>query len=455
MINNTANKIWSNVLDLTQKQIGIERFNLWFKNVKMPSYSENRAKIVVPNLFVKAWFEENFLSILKENMQAVTSEKIDIKFSVDDNSFSDQRNNALIDDKLIGDNKKDSCTDSGNKLKSYGRQLKLDDFVVGQCNRLAYASALELIKPENNSYNALFIHGEVGLGKTHLLQGIWNKLMESGNSNRIAYLPAECWTNEFISSLQRGKLDAFRNKYRNLDILLLDDVHFISNKNGVQEELLHTFNILHGMSRRVLFASDVHPKFIHKLKDSLASRFMTGLVTKIESPDFRTAYLILDSKLKKLKKEFPVAVLEFIAETFLNNIRELECALTTVLAVSNITKKKVDIEMARDALEDNIPKKGKTITIKDIEEEVSNHFNVTIAELHSSKRTNSISQPRQICMYFASLLTNSSRQQIGNHFGGKKHATVIHAIKKVKEKINCDQVTKNLIETLKEGICKK
>ncbi|MGR3318279.1 MAG: chromosomal replication initiator protein DnaA [Candidatus Anammoxibacter sp.] len=451
MSNNTT-KIWSSVLDLTRKQIGTERFNLWFKNVKMPFYDKNSIRIEVPNPFVKSWFESNFSSMIKENLQAVTSKVVDVRFSVGRSSFSEQINNKPLNKQVESDEDK-SDAPCNTQTKPSPRLLTLDDFVVGPCNRLAYASARELVKPENNSFNALFIHGQVGVGKTHLLHGIWNELKKNGNGKNVAYLPAECWTNEFISSLRSGKLDAFRRKYRTLDILLIDDVHFIANKQGVQEELLHTFNILHGMTKRMIFASDSHPKFIHKLKDSLASRFMTGLVTKIDSPDYKTAYLILDSKLKKLKKEFPVAVLEYIAGTFLSNIRELECALTTVLAVASITKRMIDVEMAKDALEDNIPKKNRLITIKDIEAVVFKHFNITCQELHSNKRINAISQPRQIAMYLASELTNMSRQQIGNHFGGKKHTTVIHAIKKIKGKIGNDQKTKHQIEVIKEEIC--
>ncbi|MGR3218774.1 MAG: chromosomal replication initiator protein DnaA [Candidatus Anammoxibacter sp.] len=451
-MNNNTTKIWSSVLDLTQKQIGPERFNLWFKNVKMPFYDKNSIRIEVPNPFVKTWFEANFSSMIKKNLEVVTSKVVDVQFSVGKNSFSEQIINKPVSSRIEND-EAESDTFSKTQTRPSPRLLTLDDFVVGPCNRLAYASARELVKPENDSFNALFIHGQVGVGKTHLLHGIWNELKKENNGRSVAYLPAECWTNEFISSLRSGKLDSFRRKYRSLDILLIDDVHFIANKQGVQEELLHTFNILHGMTKRMIFASDSHPKFIHKLKDSLASRFMTGLVTKIDSPDYKTAYLILDSKLKKLKKEFPVAVLEYIARTFLSNIRELECALTTVLAVANITKKMVDVEMAKDALEENIPKKDTVITIKNIEDVIVKHFDITSRELHSSKRINAISQPRQIAMYLASELTNMSRQQIGNHFGGKKHTTVIHAIKKVKEKISNDQKIKLQVEVINSEIC--
>lgn len=450
MINN-SNKIWATVLNITQKQIGAERFNLWFKNVKMIEYDNESAYIVVPNPFIKSWFEDNFTSILKENIQTVTSSKVNIQISVDGKSVAVETDKQM--DKIVKSEESEPqpCK---TQSKSTGRLLTLDDFVVGSCNRLAYASALELIKPENNSFNALFIHGSVGVGKTHLLQGIWNSIKENNTGLSSAYLPAECWTNEFINSLQKGKLNEFRQKYRNLDVLLIDDVHFVSSKQGVQEELLHTFNILHGSSKRIVFASDSHPKFINKLKESLASRFMSGLVTKIESPDFKTAQLILESKLKKMKKEFPAAVLEYIAGIFINNIRELECALTTVLAVSNITNKRVDIAMAKEALEDHIPRRNRSITIKDIEEVTLRHFNITHSELHSNKRTSAVSHPRQVSMFLVSSLTNFSRQQIGDYFGGKKHTTVIHAVKKIKMLIERDSNLKRQIEMLKEEISK-
>ena len=453
---NKSSKIWLNVLDLTRTQIGNERFNLWFKNVRMPGYNEGIASIVVPNIFIKSWFEENFLSIIKENLQTVTNKDVDVEFTVDGTRLE---NEIVVSTSIQSKKSKSDESDDGGgscdaQLKSSCRVLTLDDFVVGDCNRLAYASALELINPKNQTFNALFIHGQVGVGKTHLLQGIWNMIRKSSGGKNIAYLAAECWTNEFIHALKKGKLDSFRHKFRNMDILLIDDVHFVSNKLGVQEELLHTFNMLHGMSKRIVFASDSHPKFIYKLKESLSSRFMTGMVTKIENPDVKTAYLILDSKLKILKKEFPVAVIEYMAETFLSNVRDLECALTTVLAVSNITKKRVDVAMVKDALDDHIPKQCRTVTIKDIEKSVIKHFNITFADIHSTKRVAYISHARQTAMYLSSILTNLSRQQIGNHFGGKKHTTVIHAIKKIKEKIEKDQELNGQIERLKSSICK-
>lgn len=450
MVNN-ANKIWSNVLELTRDEIGGERFNLWFKNVKMPTYGGGTVNIIVPNTFVKSWFEDNFLAIIRKNLQTVTNNEVDnIRFSVDGASFNDTAAGQPPDNK--DNNGKDNTSVNQQVMKKRGqtdRLLTLEDFVVGDCNRLAYASALEMIKTDEISFNALFIHGQVGVGKTHLLHAIWNSVRNNDNDTRnIAYLPAESWTNEFISSLQKGRLDTFRRKYRNLDILLIDDVHFVASKPGVQEELLHTFNILHGMSRKIVFASDAHPKYINKLKESLASRFMTGMVSRIDPPDFKTACLILDSKLKKLRREFPAAVMEYIAETFFTNVRELECALTTVLAVSNITNRQIDVALAKEALEDHVPDRSRAITIKNIEDAVIKHFSITLTELHSNKRTNTIALPRQVAMYLASAMTNLSMQQIGHHLGGKRHTTVMHGINKIKNVMKNDSEMKRCVEML-------
>lgn len=454
-MNNKSSKVWLSVLDLTQKEIGAERFNLWFKNVHMLVNDTDLAKVVVPNPFVKSWFEDNFSSMLQENLRIVTNKQMDLQITVDKDGFSKKST------EIPGNNREDivvANSENSNISKSKtihtGKMLTLEDFVVGDCNRLAYASALEIIKPQDCSFNALFIHGPVGVGKTHLLQGIRNTIKRQNNGVSVAYLSAESWTNEFIYSLQKGKLELFRNKYRNLDILLIDDVHFVSKKQGVQEELLHTFNTLHESSKKVIFASDAHPKFINKLKESLSSRFMAGMVTKVETPDYKTAYLILNSKLQKLKQEFPEAVLEYIASTFINSIRELECALTTVIAVSSITKRRVDMNLAKEALEDHVTKKSVSTSIKEIEDVVSKHFNVTHTELHSSKRTISISRPRQIAMYLSALLTNFSRQQIGEHFGGKKHTTVIHAVKTITAKLNQDADMRRQVELLKDEISK-
>ena len=309
----------------------------------------------------------------------------------------------------------------------------LENYVVGGCNRLAYATALEISKPGPVAFNTLFIHGSIGVGKTHLLQGIWNRLKSESSSVSAVYMPAENWTNEFVYALKGSRLESFRKKYRSVDIFLVDDVHFLANKNGVQEEFLHTFNTLHGLSKRIVFASDAHPRFMNQLKESLVSRFMSGMIAKIEPPGFNTSMQILRSKTEDSQKKIPDNVLEFISEKFNDSVRSMESAVTTVMAYANMSKVKIDLKLANETLSELYNNK-KSITLKDIEGVVISHYNVSRSDIHSGNKSKNIALTRQICMYLAKILTESSYQEIGKYFGNKRHTTVIFAIKKIKEK---------------------
>lgn len=441
-------KVWDDVLQDIREKVGPLRYNLWFKNTRLESFNNNCANIVVPNVFTQVWLQENFSNVLREGIgKLINNKDLDIRFSIFKNSCGENVSttiNSLSEKKV-----------EGNKTNlPVNRNLKLEDFVVGTNNRLAYTAALEIIKEKYPTFNPLFIHGPVGVGKTHILQGVWNRIKEEQNINAI-YMPAEKWTNEFIYSLQKGKMESFRQKFRNADIFLIDDVHFLSNKQGVQEEFLHTFNALYELSKRIIFASDAHPKMIGQLKENLASRFMSGMITKIDKPDYATRLLILRSKAGKFDVHFPEEVLEFVAERFDDNVREVESALTTLSAHAKFNEKKIDIQLASDVLEEFFLAEGKIIKINEIEAAILNYFNISRSELHSNKKIKSISFPRQICMYLIKTLLNWSYQQIGNYFTSKKHSTVMFAIKKVKEQIDSDKQFKMFIDTMIEKIKKE
>jgi len=441
-------KVWDDVLQNIRERVGPLRFNLWFKNTRLESFDDNCANIEVPNVFTQVWLQENFSNVLREGIgKLVNNKDLNIRFSLSKNGKGE---NVPITSIPLPEKKAD-----GNKnYLQLNRNLKLEDFVVGPNNRLAYTAALEIIKDKYPTFNPLFIHGPVGVGKTHILQGVWNRIKEEQNVNAI-YMPAEKWTNEFVYSLQKGKMEAFRQKFRNADIFLIDDVHFLSNKQGVQEEFLHTFNALHELSKRIIFASDAHPKMIGQLKENLASRFMSGMVTKIDKPDYATRLLILRSKAAKFDVHFPEEVLEFIAEKFDDNVREVESALTTLSAHAKFNEKKMDLQLANDVLAEFFCAEGKIIKINEIEAVVLTYFNISRNELHSNKKIKSISFPRQICMYLIKTLLNWSYQQIGNYFTSKKHTTVMFAIKKVKDQIDSDKQFKLFIDTLIEKIKKE
>lgn len=437
-------KIWDNVLQDIRERVGPLRFNLWFKNTRLESFDDNYANIIVPNVFTQVWLQENFANVLREGIGKLINKDLDVRFSIlkngEEGNISTSTNISLPRGK----------TDNKNYVQ-LNRILKLEDFVVGPNNRLAYTATLEMIKGKCPPFNPLFIHGTVGVGKTHLLQGVFNSVKEEQNINAV-YMPAEKWTNEFIYSLQKGKMEAFRQKFRNMDMFLIDDVHFLSNKQGVQEEFLHTFNALYELSKRIILASDAHPKMIGQLKETLASRFMSGMVTKIDKPEYATRLLILRSKAAKFDVHFPEEVLEFVAEKFDDSVREIESALTTLSAHAKFNEKKIDLQLANEVFREVFYDEGKIIKINEIEEVVLNYFNISRNELHSIRKIKSISFPRQICMYLIKTLLTWSYQQIGDYFNSKKHSTVMFAIKKVKEQIDSDKQFKTFIEMLIEKI---
>ncbi|ODS31435.1 MAG: replication initiation protein DnaA [Candidatus Scalindua rubra] len=439
--------LWEDVLDEIENKVGIRQYNLWFKNTRLISFDNKSVNISVPNLFVQTKIHDNYESLIRDSIKNITRINPSVNLLVESNGNSQISHRKIVDD--IKSKKPLNQNDSFINNK----RLLLKDFIVGDCNRLAYAAALEISKPGPVAFNTLFVHGAIGVGKTHLLQGIWNRLRSESSTVSVAYMPAENWTNEFVYSLKNGRLEAFRKKYRGIDMFLVDDVHFLSNKKGVQEEFIHTFNTLHNLSKRVVFASDAHPRLMSQLKESLVSRFMSGMIARIEQPGFHTALQILRSKVVKMRKKIPDNVLEFISEKFNDSVRSMESAITTVLAHANINKVKIDLQLACDALCELYDSK-KNITLKDIEDVVISHYNVSSNDIHSGNKSRNIALSRQICMYLAKMLTDASYQEIGRYFGNKRHTTVIFAINKVKEKmknsVEFRSHTENLIRIIKK-----
>ena len=435
--------VWENVLGDIENKVGIRQYNLWFKNTRLISLDNKSVSIGVPNLFIQTKIRDHFEPLIKDSISNITKIKPSINFLVEKDRILEKNYNNKATEDI-----KTEKSPNQNPAFVNNRQLLLENFIVGDCNRLAYAAALEVSKPGLTAFNTLFIHGAIGVGKTHLLQGIWNRLRAESSTVRAVYMPAENWTNEFIYSLKGGKLESFRKKYRDVDMFLVDDVHFLANKKGVQEEFIHTFNTLNNLSKRVVFASDAHPKLINQLKESLASRFMSGMIAKIERPSYNTALQILRAKATKIRKKLPENVLEFISEKFSENVRSMESAFTTVLAYANINKVKINLQLACDVLSELHTTETKNITLKDIEEVVTKHCNVSRDNIHSGNKSRSVALYRQLCMYIAKKLTNASYQEIGHYFGKKRHTTAIFAINKVTEKIKNDVEFRYLTESL-------
>ena len=327
-----------------------------------------------------------------------------------------------------------------------------DQFVVGPCNRFAWAAAVGTAEAPGTAYNPFFLHGSVGLGKTHLLQSLCFSLLARNPKTRILYLSCETFVNHFISALERADLTKFRTKYRSVDVLVVDDIHLLANKERTQEEFFHTFNALHQSGKQIVLSSDSPPRDIPTLQERLVSRFKWGLVTQIEPPCYETRMAILKRKSRDRGREVPDEVARLLAERIDSNIRELEGAVTKLLSYGNLTGRQVTVDLAREALRELFTSQQGDPSLPDIVALVTESFNVKISELQSKRRTNTITFPRQIAMYIARQVTKHSLEEIGGFFGGRDHSTVIYAVEKIAQLMTEDPTCRQRVDALIERL---
>ncbi len=325
---------------------------------------------------------------------------------------------------------------------------RFDNFVVGPCNRFAYAAAVGVSESPGRSYNPFFLHGSVGLGKTHLLQSLCYSLLERDPETRILYLSCETFINHFISALENGDLQKFRNKYRNVDVLVVDDIHLLANKERTQEEFFHTFNTLYNASKQIVLSSDSPPKEIPTLQDRLVSRFKWGLVTEIEKPCYETRMAILKRKSRERGKEIPDSVAQLVAEHVDSNIRELEGAVNRLLGYASLNGLDVTPDLARHVLRDVFLSPKGQPSMDDILRLVTSHFQIKVTELQSRRRTKAIAHPRQIAMFLARSITRHSLEEIGGFFGGRDHTTVLYAVEQIEKQMKSDDRFRAMIQGL-------
>ena len=325
---------------------------------------------------------------------------------------------------------------------------RFDNFVVGPCNRFAYAAAVGVSESPGRSYNPFFLHGSVGLGQTHLLQSLCYSLLERDPETRILYLSCETFINHFISALENGDLQKFRNKYRNVDVLVVDDIHLLANKERTQEEFFHTFNTLYNASKQIVLSSDSPPKEIPTLQDRLVSRFKWGLVTEIEKPCYETRMAILKRKSRERGKELPDSVAQLVAEHVDSNIRELEGAVNRLLGYASLNSLDVTPDLARHVLRDVFLSPKGQPSMDDILRLVTSHFQIKVTELQSRRRTKAIAHPRQIAMFLARSITRHSLEEIGGFFGGRDHTTVLYAVEQIEKQMKADDRFRAMIQGL-------
>lgn len=335
---------------------------------------------------------------------------------------------------------------------SLNPKYTFDSFVIGPSNRFAHAACQAVAESPAKTYNPLFIYGGVGLGKTHLMQAIGHHILNKHKKCKILYITSEKFTNQLITSIQNRTTSKFRDKYRSVDVLLVDDIHFIAGKDSTQEEFFHTFNALHDAHKQIVISSDRPAKDISALEKRLVSRFEWGLSTEIQPPDLETRIAILRNKAQAQTVSFPDDVTFYIAEKIRSNIRELEGALIRVGAYSSLTGKSVDLKLAEEILKDSFKEEEKRITIDMIQKKVAEYFDLRIADMKSKKRTKAIAYPRQIAMYLSRDLTDLSLPEIGESFGGRDHTTVLHAYEKLNKGVKEDSKTKELVDTIIKNI---
>ena len=426
-------ELWNNVLAQVEQKISKPSFETWLKSTKLLSWSATTVTIAAPNSFARDWLENHYIHLITGILTELTGEDLLIKFVVQKNQDSDDFD---LPAPIIQAKNNDHHDISPGMLNP---KYTFDTFVIGSGNRFAHAASLAVAEAPAKAYNPFFIYGGVGLGKTHLMHAIGHYVLEHNPNAKVVYLSSEKFTNEFINSIRDNKALDFRNKYRNVDVLLIDDIQFLAGKESTQEEFFHTFNTLHEESKQIVISSDRPPKEIPTLEDRLRSRFEWGLITDIAPPDLETRIAILRKKAKADGLEVPNEVMLYIANQIDSNIRELEGALIRVVAYSSLVNKDISATLAAEALKDIIPNaKPRTVSILDIQKAVGEHFNIRLEDFSAKKRTKLIAFPRQIAMFLSRELTTFSLPKIGEEFGGRDHTTVIHAHEKISSLLKDD-----------------
>lgn len=441
--------VWQKTLTIVKEKINEPNYRYWLDLTSPIHYFDSTITVEVINEFFLEWLEIRYENLINNTLSSLCEKDVQVKFITPSNN-----NYYPFQESMKKEAAKKNGTENGstNSLR-LNPKYTFSTFVVGNSNRFAHAACLAVAETPAKAYNPLFIYGDVGLGKTHLMQAIGHAINKKNANLYIVYITSETFTNELIYAIRDDKTVEFRNKYRNMDVLLIDDIQFLARKERTQEEFFHTFNTLHEANKQLVISSDRPPKEIPTLEERLRSRFESGLITDIHEPDLETRIAILDKKANLKNLFVPHEVILFIAKSITTNIRDMEGALNRIIAYSSLTNTDTSIELAQRVLKDILPtKKPLKITPRLIKEKLCYYYGISIKEIDSKKRTQTIAFPRQIAMYLTRELTDCSFPNIGKIFGGRDHTTVLHAYKKITKKIEEDQDLLKEIEEIKTNI---
>jgi chromosomal replication initiator protein len=432
--------LWAEASALLKNSLGDTVFQTWIAPLKPKTLSGLLFVIDAPDSFFKDWVEKHYRQAMQDAMRKASKEEIEVVVEAMSTAAAASQKQPL-------DMARARAAEPRDNL-SLNPRYTFENFVLGPSNRHAHAYSVAVADAPGKNYNPLFIYGGVGLGKSHLMQAICHSVRQTSPQLKICYMPSEKFTNELIDAIQHHSTGAFRQKFRNVDVLVLDDIHFIAGKESTQEEFFHTFNALYDNHKQIIISSDRTPKEIANLQERLVSRFSWGLTTDVQPPDLETRVAILKKKIEREPVHIPNDVIFFIASLIKTNIRELEGALVRVIAYSLMEEKIITMDLAKEVLKDLLREPKKLITIDFIQRCVVEEYGISLSELKLKKRSKTIVLPRQVAMYLSRELTDQSFPEIGEHFGGKDHTTVLHSYNKIKEALLVDNDLKEKINKI-------
>lgn len=447
-----ANTIWQQAKETIRESLSTSTYEIWFDKASAVGMDDNTFLLSVPNDFAKSRIENRYLPLIEDSLQEVVGEEVPVRLVVSpDPAINNAPAGAASLPVPVLSEGRPRVADVRSSPVFPNPKYNFDSFVIGSSNRFAHHAALAVAEKPAQAYNPLFIYGGVGLGKTHLLQAIGHYVLTQSAGLSVNYTTIEMFTNDFINSIRDGRMESFKKKYRENDVLLIDDVQFLEEKERTQEEFFHTFNTLYEAGKQIVITSDRSPKELSTLQARIQSRFGSGLITDIQPPDLETRLAILRKRIKNdgifIDKNHEDEVLGFIAESIPTNIRELEGSLIRVVAMSQLTNKEISLSLARDTLKDLLPTgPNKRVSIDMIQKEVCKTFGIAISDLKGDKRSQKIVFPRQISMYLCRELTDSSLPKIGRAFGGRDHSTVIHSCDKISRLLKEEREVFDLVQ---------
>ena len=450
----SAEKIWSTAQEHLRVKLSRDTFNMWFAPLRACAVDGHHITVEAPNEFCEVWLKDNYLGLMQDAVAVAAGCKLQVKFNAAHAATvaapAPRPTATPVKTKHVEPAHERSST-NGDLL--FNPKNTFDTFVVGGNNDFAFAAAKAVAEAPGKAFNPLFLYGGVGLGKTHLLQAIGQHIAGNKKGSRVAYVSSEKFTNEYIEAIQNNKLVAFRKKYRQSEVLLIDDIQFLAGKERIQEEFFHTFNALHEAHRQIVLTCDRPASEIQGLEQRLVSRFEWGQTADVQAPDVETRLAILNKKAQIMGVTLPEDVINFLATRIRTNIRRLEGALVRVTSFASLTGKKLTVEVVENLLREILHEEGRqTISIEVIQKKVAEHFDIRLADMTSKRRPENIAFPRQIAMYLSRQMTECSLNTIGEAYGGRDHGTVLHACRLVKDRMEVDANVRQVVHYLEKQL---